>query len=100
MPSVLYCVAVVEPFLVAGARFLEVKSKQEGCYSSTMDLKHCEFIADCSSLVGIHGCLFKAMATKNFSLLIEQKMFCSHGLEKTSLDANGAATACYELTML
>ena len=65
-----------------------------------MDLKHCEFITGCSSLVGVHGCLFKAMATKNFSLLVERKMFCSHDFEKTSMDANEAATACYELTML
>ena len=59
--------------------------------------KHCEFITGCSSLVGVHGCLFKAMATKKFSL---NEKFCSHGLEKTSMDANEAATACYELTML
>ena len=64
-----------------------------------MDLKHCEFITGCSSLVGVHGCLFKAMATK-ISLLIERKAFCSCGLEKTSMDANEATTACYELNAL
>ena len=55
-----------------------------------MDLKHCEFITGCSSLVDIHGCLFKAMATKHFSFNEQRKMFCSHGLEKTSMDTNEA----------
>ena len=44
-----------------------------------MDLKHYEFITGCSSLVGIHGRLFKATATKYFPFN-EQRNFCSHDI--------------------
>ena len=69
-----------------------------------MDLKHCEFITGCSSLVEVHGRLFQAIAT-NFSFkecYSSNENLCSYVLEKTStfMDYNEAATACYELTVL
>ena len=54
----------------------------------------------CSHGLEKTSCLFKAMATKHFLFNEQRKIFCSHGIEKTSMDANEAATACYELTML
>ena len=48
-----------------------------------MDLKHSEFIISYSTLVGVHGCLFEAIATK-----------------KTSMDSNEGVIAYYELRML
>ena len=44
-----------------------------------MDLRHYELIASSSILVGVRG--------------------CSYGLEKTSMDSNEGARACYELIM-
>ena len=75
-----------------------------------MDLKHYEFITSCSSFVGVHGHIFKAIAT-NFLVGWLNKIpfdeqcpsnqkICSYGLENTSMDPNEAATACYELIML
>ena len=43
----------------------QLKSQQEGCYSGCeTDFGHLELIASCSIFVGVHGCLFKAIATK------------------------------------
>ena len=55
-------VAVVEPFLAGGARFFE--SKKAAIVVVCDDFGHLELIASCSIFVEVHGCLFKAIATK------------------------------------
>ena len=56
--------------------------------------KHCEFITGCSSLVGVHGCLFKAMATKHSSF--NKKCFVAMALKRHPW----TPTRLLQLTML
>ena len=61
--SLAVIVAVAEPLLAGGAPIFRVKAQQEGCYSGCMWWIS-GILSSCSILVEVHGCLFKATATK------------------------------------